>query len=389
MSKAIPRISVIMSVYNSGPYLVQAIESILNQTFVDFELIIIDDGSTDNTSTIINNYEEQDSRVVIIRNPQNVGTIRSLNKGLRIARGDFITRQDGDDYSTTDRLEKQVTFLEANATVGVIGTAALLVDQENKPIRVAFSISDGNDIQKLLLDHMCICGASLMIRRSCWEVAGFYFDETLTDSEDYDLSLRLAEVTTISNLAEPHYVYRQHPNSTSYKNRHLQIRNKAVALEQAINRRYGSETPSHHLQLVARDYFRSAVASCVNDDMDNARTCLDQALRLYPTLLKSSMVDGVVKRYLPKKSLDMDFIFLERVFEELLPKKLHLKRIKSRLLARIYMEEVFATIPNGLSFEVYDLVWKGVRKDPTWLKNRGVVSLIVKSIFRFNRTNTG
>jgi glycosyltransferase involved in cell wall biosynthesis len=107
-----PQISVIMAVYNGEKYLAEAIESILNQTFKEFEFIIIDDGSKDNSLNIIKRYAKKDSRIIIIKNEKNMKLAWSLNKGLKIARGKYIARMDSDDISLTDRLEKQYYFLE-------------------------------------------------------------------------------------------------------------------------------------------------------------------------------------------------------------------------------------------------------------------------------------
>jgi len=115
-----PKISVIMSVYNGEKYLREAIESILNQTFRDFEFIIINDGSTDKTSEILSSYN--DPRIVIINNKRNIGLTKSLNKGLKMVKGEYIARQDADDVSLPERLERMVNFLDMNRDVGLLGS---------------------------------------------------------------------------------------------------------------------------------------------------------------------------------------------------------------------------------------------------------------------------
>jgi glycosyltransferase involved in cell wall biosynthesis len=127
-----PRISVVMSVYNGEKYLRQAIESILQQTYTDFEFIIIDDGSTDSSREIIQSYDDKRIRLVI--NEQNIGLTKSLNKGIRLAKGEFIARMDADDISLPQRFEKQVAYLDSHPEVGVLGTYANIIDHRGKII---------------------------------------------------------------------------------------------------------------------------------------------------------------------------------------------------------------------------------------------------------------
>ena len=107
-----PMISVIMSTYNRENYLPAAMESILNQTYTDFEFIIIDDASTDNTAKLLQEYQEKDSRIVVISNPQNLGYNKNLTTGFKLAKGKYLARMDDDDISLPTRFEKQVDFLE-------------------------------------------------------------------------------------------------------------------------------------------------------------------------------------------------------------------------------------------------------------------------------------
>lgn len=125
-----PSISVVMSVYNGEKYLSESIESILNQTFRDFEFIIIDDGSTDNSLKIIEDYQQKDNRVVLIRNKENTGLPASLNKGIKIAQGKYIARQDADDVSMPNRFEVQYKYMENNRAIDILGTGRLFIDIE-------------------------------------------------------------------------------------------------------------------------------------------------------------------------------------------------------------------------------------------------------------------
>jgi glycosyltransferase involved in cell wall biosynthesis len=125
-----PYVTVLMPVYNTEMYLKEAIDSILNQTFRDFEFIVINDGSTDSTSDIIESYS--DPRIIYLQNEKNLGVATSLNKGLSIAKGTYIARMDGDDVSRCDRLEKQVAFMDANPEIGVCGTWLETIGDRNE-----------------------------------------------------------------------------------------------------------------------------------------------------------------------------------------------------------------------------------------------------------------
>ena len=120
-NKTSPCVTVIMPVFNTAPYLALAIESILNQTFSDFEFLIFDDSSTDNSLEIIKKYALIDDRIVYFHNDKNQGLVECLNQGIKISRGDYIARMDSDDISELYRLENQIAFLQENKEIGIVG----------------------------------------------------------------------------------------------------------------------------------------------------------------------------------------------------------------------------------------------------------------------------
>ncbi|MBU1092676.1 glycosyltransferase, partial [Patescibacteria group bacterium] len=129
-----PTISVLLSVFNGASYIEAAVESILHQTFRDFELIIVDDGSVDETSKILDKFT--DDRIVRLANEKNLGLIKSLNKALAVAQGEFIARMDADDISLLDRFQKQLVYMREHPEIGVLGTAMTQVDEQGQPISV-------------------------------------------------------------------------------------------------------------------------------------------------------------------------------------------------------------------------------------------------------------
>ena len=149
-----PTLSVIMSVYNAEKYLSQAIESILNQSFEDFEFIIIEDCSTDNSLKIIKNYVINDKRIRIIQKAKNKkmrGFIENLNIGLSEAKGKYIARMDSDDISHPDRFEKQVLFLDSHPNVFMVGSAINFIDENGKLIRKYEALETDDKIKKQMI----------------------------------------------------------------------------------------------------------------------------------------------------------------------------------------------------------------------------------------------
>lgn len=207
-----PLVSVLMSVYNGEPYLRLAVESILNQTFTDFEFIMVDDGSTDSTWSVLIEYAPRDSRVVVVRNEKNIGLTRSLNKALALAKGKYIARQDADDLSLSERLEKQVSYLESHSSVGLLGTSYEVISNDGQVLTVERMPTQNKVLQKKLLNQNCFGHGSVVIRRVCFDRVGSY-RTAFKYAQDYDLWLRIAEHFEVANLSESLYQYRVHLQS--------------------------------------------------------------------------------------------------------------------------------------------------------------------------------
>jgi glycosyltransferase involved in cell wall biosynthesis len=375
-----------MSVHNTQAYVQHAIESILNQTMTDLELIIVDDCSTDGSWSIITELAASDPRIVAMRNDRNLGLSLSLNRGLAVAQGAYITRQDSDDYSLPDRLEKQVSFLETENEVGMVGTQVILIDSEGQHLRVANYPTENATIQARLLDQMCFCGPTVMVKRDTFVAAGFHFDERFSGSDDYDLCLRLAEVSELANLETPHYGYRQHDSSMSRSKRYQLMYRKAGALEEAVKRRYGHAVTADKIALLARDYLRAAILAYANNEKGEAVDPLQRAMAFNPALLDMpAQVEDIVRRYTPHDSTERSLSFTRGVFSELLPTNRALSRVRRKLLAEIYAKEVFSV--NADAARLRSNLWAGIRNKPRWLLNRGVLALIFRQLFRRSQSS--
>jgi GT2 family glycosyltransferase/radical SAM superfamily enzyme YgiQ (UPF0313 family)/Tfp pilus assembly protein PilF len=200
-----PKISVVMAVHNGGPYLEAAIKSILRQTYLNYEFIIIDDASTDATPQVLQNLD--DFRVRVITNSANLGLTKSLNLGIKEARGEYLARMDADDLSLPHRLEKQLEFLEKNLECALVGSPYYQIDEAGCIKSLVQVLTDDCQLRTGLLQQNWFGHGSVMMRRAAVAEAGGY-DERFTYAQDYDLWLRLADNHRLANLGEPLYCWR-------------------------------------------------------------------------------------------------------------------------------------------------------------------------------------
>lgn len=218
-----PLITVLIPTYNCAPYVKQAVQSILDQTYTNFECIIIDDCSTDNTVAIIKSLN--DSRINLIVKPKNSGYTNSLNYGLTIAKGKYIARMDGDDISLPQRFEKQVEVLEKNTDIVVCGSVFQIID--SKVIINAPQYHD--DITIGLLKDSCIGHPTAMIKKSVLDANNINYNTDFEPAEDYDLWVRLSKIGKLHNLQEVLFLYRVHDNQVSVTKKEIQRKSASLS----------------------------------------------------------------------------------------------------------------------------------------------------------------
>ena len=186
-----PKISVVMSVFNGDQFLAQSIEAILNQTFTDFEFIIIDDASTDNCWEILNSFSTKDHRIKLSRNEKNIGIegfIKNLNYGCSIAKGKYIARIDQDDVAREDRLQLQFDFLECNPDIFIVGSALQKIDEKGKHIGLMSAPLDDKAIREIMPKKISLYHPAIMFKKS---FDGNFYREKIRYCEDYDFYLRI------------------------------------------------------------------------------------------------------------------------------------------------------------------------------------------------------
>lgn len=211
-----PLVSVIMPVYNCASYIEVAVDSILCQTLPDFELIIIDDASTDGTINVLKKYT--DSRIKLIFKERNQGVSCAINDGLKVAKGKYIARMDGDDISVKERFEKQVAILESNPEIFICGGLVQYLGGTNN---IIFYKETHEEIISELLIYCSICMGASMFRRK--ELSNYFFDENKKSGEDYDFWTKVAWLGEIYNIQEVLLLYRVHPNQASITHKAQQI----------------------------------------------------------------------------------------------------------------------------------------------------------------------
>jgi glycosyltransferase involved in cell wall biosynthesis len=217
MNNSAPIVSIVMAAFNEEKYIAEAIESVLNQSFTEFEFIIINDGSTDKTEAIILSYN--DPRIRYIKNEQNLKLIASLNKGLKTANGKYIARMDSDDVCVPSRLEKQVAFMEAHPEIGISGAQLLVFGSEEGVMQYPLS---HEDIKLRLFITSCFGNNVVIFRKELLEAHDLYFPQGYLHAEDYKCWTNWVAVTKTANLSENLVKYRSHANSVSVQHRTLQ-----------------------------------------------------------------------------------------------------------------------------------------------------------------------
>lgn len=226
-----PKVSVIMSVFNGEKYLKEAIESILNQSFGGFEFIIMDDGSADKTPEILNGYAKKDKRVKIITNPGNIGLTKSLNKGIKISKGEYIARMDADDIAMPERFKKQTEFLEKNPDFGVVGCNVIVIDETGDFVK---NIVLPSNLKPALEKRNCLAHGSVMFQKSVIERLGSY-DEQMLYAQDYEMLLRISKTFEVGFINEFLYKLRVHRNTIFYKKFFSQMYYTALAKSKILH----------------------------------------------------------------------------------------------------------------------------------------------------------
>jgi hypothetical protein len=274
-----------MAVYNGERYLHSAIDSVLGQTRGDFELLIVDDGSTDATPKILSGYAREDERLTI-RRVAHAGRSAALNFGIRTARAELIARLDADDRALPERLDRQLAFLEANAEIALLGGAALLIDERGQVFRRVKLPRSHDEIVEALERYSAFIHSNVVFRREAVEAVGGY-RPAFEPSEDYDLWLRLTERHPTANLAEFVGEYRYYPDQESVVLAEAQALCAVAARASARYRRDGGPDPFDAVERIDSD----ALIAAGVDRAELTEAVVRYALWLADTLSRAGRPD--------------------------------------------------------------------------------------------------
>ena len=242
----LPLVSVNIATYNRGKYITEAIDSVLSQSFKNWELIIVDDGSTDGTENIVSPYLN-DPRIKYFKNESNRNISYTRNRALLESKGRFIAILDSDDkWPDPDKLTKQVYFLDKHPDYGLIGTALIVINSQGEKLNEEKKPSTDERIKQQILFKNPITHSSVLYIRELVISLGSY-DLNLNGIEDYDLWLRLGQVSKLSNLSDYSTAYRKHDNNISLTNRL-----KLMAINIDLVKKYQTNYPHYHLALFRR-----------------------------------------------------------------------------------------------------------------------------------------
>lgn len=232
-----PILSIVLPAYNAATYIAETIESVLDQDYTNFELLIIDDGSTDTTAQVVHPFTS-DRRVIYIKNEHNIGLIQTLNKGISLAKGQYIGRIDADDiWHNSHKISMQMAYIDTHPNTVLIGTGAIAIDQSGNTLFTMKYPAEERRIRKQFLSgNPFIHPSVICLKEAVVHAGGFLIEDTYV--EDYSLWLRIAAFGHINNIVEPLMKYRIHSNGVSQSNAIKQTK-QSLKITKGFKKVYG------------------------------------------------------------------------------------------------------------------------------------------------------
>jgi glycosyltransferase involved in cell wall biosynthesis len=373
-----PAISVIMPTYNQAQYISEAIQSVLGQTYPEFELVVVDDGSIDETPNILAGL--QDPRLRVIRQP-NAGLSAARNTGIRESSAPLVTFLDSDDYFLPDKLEVLSRFLEEHSEIDLVAGRVRYIDPMGSTIPGSEIAPAQLSLSELLRGNP-ICVSGVLMKRKCFESAGV-FDETLRACEDWDLWLRLL-VQGCQMASVDHYVaaYRIHPGQMTSQSERMRTAIFSM-LDKFFNR---PELPDYlntqRNVAYASGLVHAGVYAYISNELDRGQCYLAEAVHQDPTLRDRDyerLIGMLVSWAHDPRAID-PISFLTRILSNPPPGQLGFKRQLRRALADVYLSTFFSGTLENWKENRWDL-FKVILYKPSWLFNRGVVRIFVGAWF--------
>ncbi len=373
-----PAVSIIIPAYNQGHYLGAAVRSVLSQTWPHYEVIVVDDGSTDNTPEIARAFT--DPRIRYIRQ-ENRGLSGARNTGIRNATGELVSFLDSDDLFLPEKLALLVEALRAQPNLGMLAGQAIIIDEHGRPTGRSFTTPLPEDSARLLIWNPLHVG-SVLVRRAWLDRVG-PFDETLRSYEDWDMWLRLARAgCRFGWVDQPVSLYRFHRGQMT-RNAEQMTRATFAVLDKVFG---DPNLPASWAALrdsaYAHGHLRAAAQAYQAGAFDRARSAMDEAIRLDPQLLTDNA--GPIARRIAAWAEDPRtpdaMAYLEVVYAHL-PDSLDALRRRSRtILGQAAAQYAFESFARGDLTRARALLLRGLRHQPVWLTNRGAWSILARSV---------
>lgn len=315
MTNPTPKVSVLMTVYNMSDYLHESVNSVINQTLSDFEFIIVDDCSTDDSWNILSKYFDEDNRIILIKNSENIGPAQSSNKALKIAKGEYIARLDADDIALPDRLQQQVDYMESNPSVALVSTGVQHIDEAGDNLETYFPPMDSlllrwKHVYSSPLRHPTVLWRHQLVKSTVNE-----YDVSYKYALDYDFFVRVSKSLEIRTMPLILVKMRRNPNSISFSKGQLQDGFAAQISSQQFNFYFQDEILSDQekfaLRALLRRYSPMQIQQFYNLEMAEFEKALKNFLRLFKNFCRLHIFDMNVQ------TVDVLYSQIERTIAQL------------------------------------------------------------------------
>lgn len=373
-------VSVIIPAYNQGQYLGRTIQSVLDQTYPSFEIMVIDDGSTDNTAIVTRGFSDPRIRYIY---QENRGLSGARNTGIQNARGEFLTYLDSDDLFMPDKLVLLVGALQDAPQAGFAAGQSIPIDENDQPIGRLFDTPLPDEPQKLLLWNPLHVGSVLVTAE--WQQRAGLFDETLRSYEDWDMWLRLARLgCPMVYVPQPVSRYRFHRQQMTRIGRQMTQATFSVLDKVFQDPDLPESWRGMHDLAYSNANIRAMAQAYQSRDYPQAQQYLREAVRLDPTLLENS-ADVLARRLngLANSPKNIDpLAFLENIYHNLPPELAVLQERANKELSQTAVEYAFQAYRQKEYTTARSAVQRALRYQPSWIRNRGVISIWLKAYTR-------
>ncbi|MCG3207723.1 MAG: hypothetical protein FOGNACKC_01323 [Anaerolineae bacterium] len=377
-------VTVIIPTYNRSVYLAQTLRSVLNQTYPYFEVVVIDDGSSDNTAEVVNNFS--DGRLHYLYQ-SNSGRSSARNRGIAAAKGNYLAFLDDDDLYLPHKLACQVAFLETNPNVALVASGTQLLDQYGSVRGVWRTWLDQPDLTLLNCLYACpLPTCSVLFRRQALLGLDHWFDPELDLAEDTDFFIRLLLAGChMAWLPEIVSAYRLHPANSQrdgmlYSGAYRKLLDKLFAYPNIP-----PEVQAKRTQLFAHYHAVGACRGYATGQIEWAQKDLLEALKFQPALADGLLppIVAMISSFAKSPHVTDSAAYVNFVFDNLPPGALDLSTYRHEARASIYMQRVFDAHKAGERPALWDLV-RGACHAPRWLSNRGIWSILLREILGFS-----